>query len=88
MLHVAARYPEVIRTLILADAGGLEELLPDTPESRAMAAERQTNAERLAADLAKGDRDAALRAYVDALGGQGRWDEISASGPCPFISKH
>jgi esterase len=78
VLHVAARYPEVIRTLILADAGGLEELLPDTPESRAMAAERQTNAERLAADLAKGDRDAALRTYVDALGGPGRWDQISA----------
>src|SRR6476469_7303681 len=68
-LHVAARYPELIRTLILADASGLEELLPDTPESRAMAAESQTNAERLAADLAKGDRDAALRAFVDALSG-------------------
>jgi len=77
VLHVAARCPEVIRTLILADASGLEELLPDTPEGRAMAAERQISAERLATDLARGDRDAALRAYVDALGGPGRWDEIS-----------
>jgi pimeloyl-ACP methyl ester carboxylesterase len=78
VLHVAARYPEVIRTMILADAGGLEELLPDTPESRAMAAERQANAERLATDLARGDREAALRAFIDALSGPGRWDEISA----------
>ncbi|WP_456739304.1 MULTISPECIES: alpha/beta fold hydrolase [unclassified Bradyrhizobium] len=77
VLHVAARYPELIKTLILADAAGLEELLPDTPEGRAMAAERQANAERLAADLANGDRDAALRVYIDALSGPGRWDEIS-----------
>src|SRR6516164_5585182 len=66
-LNVAARHPEVIKTLILADTSGLEALLPDTPESRAMAVEGQKLHEHLAADLAKGDQETALRAYVDAL---------------------
>jgi pimeloyl-ACP methyl ester carboxylesterase len=77
-LNVAARHPEVIRTMILADPSGLEALLPDTPESRAMAVEVRQLSERLAADLAKGDREAALRAYVEALSGPGRWEKVSA----------
>ncbi len=76
VLNVAARHPEVIRTLILVDASGLEALLPDTPESRALAAETQKLIERLAADLAKGDREAALRAYVEALTAPGRWEQM------------
>jgi pimeloyl-ACP methyl ester carboxylesterase len=39
VLNVAARHPAVIKTLILVDASGLEALLPETPESRAMAVE-------------------------------------------------
>jgi len=39
--NVAARHADVIRTLILVDASGLEDLLPDTPESRALAAKGQ-----------------------------------------------
>ena len=66
VLNVAARHPEVIRTLILVDASGLEELLPDTPELSALAAETQQLVERLAVDLAKGDREAALRAYLES----------------------
>ena len=76
VLNVAARRPEVIRTLILVDASGLEELMPDTPESRAMAVEVRQLVERLAADLAKGDREAALRAYVEALSAPGVWEQL------------
>jgi esterase len=76
VLNVAARHPEVIRTLILVDTSGLEALLPDTPEARALAAETQKLVERLAADLAKGDREAALRAYVEALTAPGRWEQL------------
>jgi esterase len=77
VLNVAARHPEVIRTLILADASGLEALLTDTPESRALAAEGLQLRERLAADLAKGDREAAIRTYVEELSGPGRWQQFS-----------
>jgi esterase len=78
VLNVAARHPDVIRTLILVDPSGLETLLPDTPESRAMATETRKQRERLAADLAKGDREDALRAFVDALNWPGYWEQLSA----------
>lgn len=84
-LNVAARHPGVIRTLILEDASGLEALLPDTPESRAMAVEGQKLHERLAADLATGDRETALRAYVDALTRPGRWDELTPERKSSFF---
>jgi len=74
VLNVAVRHPEVIRTLILADASGLEALLPDTPEAKALSAETQQLVDRLAVDLAKGDREAALRAYLDKVVGPGRWE--------------
>jgi esterase len=72
-LNVAVRHPELIRTLILVDTSGLEALLPDTPEASALSAETQQLVDRLAADLAKGDREAALRAYVESFAGPGRW---------------
>jgi pimeloyl-ACP methyl ester carboxylesterase len=74
VLNVAARHPEVTRTLVLVDTSGLEALLPDTPESSALSAETQQLVDRLAADVAKGDREAALRAYVEAVAGPGRWE--------------
>ncbi len=76
-LNVAADHPEVIRTLLLVDPSGLEALLPDTLESRAMAAEGQKLRERLAADLAKGDREAGLKAYIEAITVPGRWAELA-----------
>jgi esterase len=77
-LNVAADHPEVIRTLLLVDPSGLEALLPDTPESRAMAVEGRKLRERLAADLAKGDREASLKAYIEAITVPGRWDELDS----------
>jgi len=85
VLNVAARHPDVIKTLILADASGLEALLPETPESRAMAVEGQKLHEHLAADLAKGDQETALRAYVDALSWPGRWDELTPERKSSFF---
>ena len=76
VLNVAARHPEVIRTLILVDTSGVEALLPDTPEARRLAAETQRLVDQLAADLKNGDREAALRAYVDGVAGPGRWEHI------------
>jgi pimeloyl-ACP methyl ester carboxylesterase len=85
VLNVAARHPAVIKTLILVDASGLEALLPETPESRAMAVEGLKLHERLRADLSKGDRETALRAYVDALSWPGRWDELTPDRKSSFF---
>jgi pimeloyl-ACP methyl ester carboxylesterase len=75
-LNVAADHPRVIRTLVLVDPSGLEMLLPDTPESCAMAVEGRKLRERLATDLANGDREAGVKAYVEAITVPGRWDKL------------
>lgn len=76
VLNVAARHPELIRTLILVDTSGIEALLQDTPEANALALEGQKLVDQLAADLRNGDREAALRAYVEGVAGPGRWEQL------------
>jgi esterase len=71
VLNVAKRHPELIRTLILEDASGLEMLLPDTPENQRLAAEGLAVREALAKALARGDIDAGVNAYIDSLSGPG-----------------
>ncbi len=77
-LNVARLYPEVIRTLILEDAGGLESLLPDTPEGAKLAAESKASREKLRANLATGDVEKAAREYTNGLSGPGAWEKRSA----------
>jgi pimeloyl-ACP methyl ester carboxylesterase len=72
-IELARTQPDRIRSLVLADPGGLEALLSDTPDGRAMARESSEMFERLGAELAHGDVQAAARAFVDALGGPGTW---------------
>jgi pimeloyl-ACP methyl ester carboxylesterase len=67
-----------VRSLVLADPGGLEALLPDTREGRAMAGESAAMFERLRDDLARGAVEEAARRFVDALGGSGAWDRRPA----------
>ena len=76
-IELARTRPALVRRLVLADPGGLEALLPDTPEGRAMAAESSAMFDRLRDALAQGDAVAAARAFVDALGGAGAWDRRS-----------
>src|SRR5215475_1966580 len=76
VLNVAARHPAAIRTIILVDTSGLESLLPDTPEANALSAETQKLVVQLATDLARGDREAALRAYVEGVSGPGQWERM------------
>jgi len=73
VLNVAKEYPEVIKTLILEDASGMETLLPETPESQKLAAETKELIDTLKKNLATGDIDMAARVFVDSLGGSGTW---------------
>jgi esterase len=59
---------------VLADPGGLEALLPDTPEGQRMAMESAAIFATLREHLDRGDQDGAARAFADALGGAGAWD--------------
>jgi pimeloyl-ACP methyl ester carboxylesterase len=73
-VNVAKRHPEVIRTLILEDASGLETLLPDTPETQKMAAETKGLIDTLRKNLATGDVEMTAREFTNALGGPGTWE--------------
>ncbi len=72
-LVAAARQPWKIRSLILADSSGAPSLLPDTPEGRATAREREVLFEALRRNLKSGDTERAAREFADALGGPGTW---------------
>jgi pimeloyl-ACP methyl ester carboxylesterase len=73
-IALALRNPALVRSLILADPGGLEALLPDTLEGSQMAGESVRMFARLRDDLATGDPWCAARAFVDSLGGAGTWE--------------
>lgn len=71
---LAQRHPALVKSLILADPGGLEGLLPDTDENRRMAGESARMFAQLRDNLATGDTLAAARAFTEALGGSGAWE--------------
>lgn len=73
-MQLALAHPRCVRSLVLADPGGLEALLPDTPDGRRMAAQTQAMFARLRENLARGDEVAAARAFVEDLNGPGAWE--------------
>lgn len=78
VLTVAKEHPELIRTLILEDASGLEGLLPETPETKAMAGETKALVATLRANLTAGQPEKAAQEFTDGLGGPGTWAKRSA----------
>ena len=75
-LNVARLYPEVIRTLTLVDASGMESLLPETPEGRKRAANAKAFFDDLRGILATGDFEKTARVFVDWVNGPGTWDKL------------
>jgi pimeloyl-ACP methyl ester carboxylesterase len=74
-LQVALCHPRIVRTLILADPGGLESLLPPSAEGEAMARQSVEMFARLRDNLARGDVESALRRFVEDLNGPGAWEK-------------
>jgi pimeloyl-ACP methyl ester carboxylesterase len=72
-LQLALAHPAAVRTLILADPGGLEALLPPSAEGEAMARQSGEMFARLRDNLAAGDEAAALERFVEDLNGPGTW---------------
>ena len=77
VLMVAKTHPELIRTLVLEDASGMEGLLPDTPESRKMASETKELVGGLRRNLRDGNVEKAAQEFTDGLGGPGTWAKRS-----------
>jgi esterase len=72
-LQLALAYPDAVSSLVLADPGGLEPLLPPSAEGEAMARQSAEMFARLRENLATGDEEAALERFVDDLNGAGTW---------------
>jgi len=79
VLNVAKEHPEVIRTLILEDASGMETLLPNTPEGKELANQIVLRGETLRRNLASGNRELAAQVFIDSLGGPGTWAKVLRS---------
>lgn len=76
-LNVAKRHPDVVRTLILADPGGADTLLPETPESQKLAQEAEVRRSNMRKAVVAGDMEGAARILVDAVNGPGAWAQMS-----------
>jgi pimeloyl-ACP methyl ester carboxylesterase len=72
-LELALAHPHAVRSLILADPGGLELLLPPSPENETIALQSSQMFARLRERLAMGDEAAALERFVEDLSGPGAW---------------
>jgi esterase len=77
-LMIAMQHPELIASLTLADPRGMESLLPDTLESRAVAGEIDSAFARLHQYMSTGQVEDAARSFVDSLNGTGAWDRRPA----------
>jgi pimeloyl-ACP methyl ester carboxylesterase len=79
VLNTARHHPELIRTLTLMDASGLEALLPDTPEGQKRAAEGLALRKKLNENFLSGDLEKAAREFINASA-PGAWEKFSAAG--------
>ena len=78
-LNVAVLYPEVIRTLTLEDASGMESLLPETPEEiQKRLANVKAFSDHLRGILATDDFEKAARVFADSVYGPGAWEKVPA----------
>jgi esterase len=72
-LHVAKLHPELLRSLVLADASGLEVLLPKTQAGESDAASGAAARKKLQQRLLAGEVDRGLAEYADFTTGPGTW---------------
>lgn len=76
-INVARQAPELIRTLILEDAGGLEPLLADGSVGRQRVVGSAQLGQWIRTELDSGDRRTAARSGWDALNGSGAWSRMA-----------
>jgi pimeloyl-ACP methyl ester carboxylesterase len=79
VLNTARHHPDVIRTLTLLDASGLESLLVDSPENQRLATEGMAIRKALKENLASGDLEKAAREFINAVS-PGSWEKFSPQG--------
>lgn len=72
-LHVAKAHIDLLRTLILADASGLDGVLPESADGKSPTALGNEMRVRVRERFEQGDIDGGLQMYIDFASGPGRW---------------
>lgn len=72
-LKIATLHPEVVKTLVLADASGMENLLPDTPDSQRLLDQSRNLRKDLIDAIARGEAEKGAEQFTDSLGVPGTW---------------
>ena len=75
-LNLAKQHPELVRTLILADTSGAENLLPDTPESQRIVREGENLRASMGKALPAGDFEGAGALLLDSVNDPGAWAQM------------
>jgi esterase len=81
--RVAQQRPELLRKLILAEPGGELDRSLD-PSAASGASDRAARFAAMAAKIADGDTDAGLKAFFDAIDGDGAWARLSPASQQQF----
>jgi pimeloyl-ACP methyl ester carboxylesterase len=84
-VKVATLHPEVIKTLILADASGMENLLPQTKESQQLLEQSKDLRKNLIDAIESGQPEKGAEQFTDALGVPGTWKRRTAEQRAAFM---
>ena len=84
-LKIATFHPDVVKSLVLADASGMENLLPPTPESEQLLAQSSKLRKNLIDAIERGEPEKGAEAFTDALGVPGTWKRRSADQRAAFM---
>lgn len=79
-LHVAKWHPELLKTVVLADASGLEGLLPKSETGGVDTTGGSAARKKLKERLVTGELDLGLSEYADFTTGPGTWARYTESG--------
>ena len=84
-LKVATYHPEVIKTLVLADPSGMENLLPETPESQQLLEQSRFLRKNLIDAIRRGEPEKGAEEFTDALGVPGTWKRRTVEQRAAFM---
>jgi pimeloyl-ACP methyl ester carboxylesterase len=78
-LILAAKQPELVRSMVLADPAPLDQMLPESPDAIAQTENRKTFVTAAVELLQQGDVDGGLELFTDAVSMPGNWSKLSES---------
>lgn len=78
-LILAAKHPELVRSMVLADPAPINKMLPNTPEVNAETEKRKAFVTAAVDRMNRGDIDGGLELFTDAVSIPGNWSKLSES---------